>query len=245
MTVSDLEKAYQRLRDQLLHGELDEERFRAAVEQLYFEDEAGNRWKIGWYTGKWYRYDQGQWIQNTPRESTAPSDRPVAAPVRPAKDDGRQWFAFTPCLVIVLVGLLLVASVLLVFGWNTDWWQKPPDDVAVADTTTQAEDATAEPTPTPVPATATSLPTATPAPSDTPSPTATRRPSATPKPMTPTSTPTQTSTPTATATRVTPRAASSATARPTATPSISGQIYFPVFDPSFDRRTYDIYVLLQ
>ena len=243
MTVSELEKAYQRLRDQLLHGELDEEGFRAAVEQLQFQDELGNRWKIGWYTGKWYRHDQDQWIQGTPVEGALLNNGPGAAPVPPAKDDGRQRFAFAPCLVIALVGLLLAASVLLVFGWNTDWWQRPPEDVAVATGATEAEDATTQPTATPVPATATSLPTLPPTPSSTPSPTSTRKPTATPRPETPTPAATQTSTETPTATRAAARTASSASVRPTATPSMSGQIYFPVYDPNPDRRTYDIYVV--
>ena len=242
MTVSELEEAYQRLRDQLLLGELDEEDFRVAVEQLHFQDELGNRWKIGWYTGKWYRYDQAQWIQGTPVESAIPSNRPGAAQAPPTTDDGRQRFAFAPCLVITLVGFLLAASVLLVFGWNTDWWQKSSEDVAVAAGAAQAEEATAQPSATPMPATATSQPTATP--SFTPSPTSTRQPTATPKPRTPTPAPTQTST---SAPTVTPRkaanTASTARVRPTATPSMSGQIYFPVYDPNPDRRTYDIYVV--
>ena len=62
MTISEMEEAYQQLHAQLLRGELDEEEFKAEVEKLRFEDELGHQWKIGWYTGKWYRYDQGQWV---------------------------------------------------------------------------------------------------------------------------------------------------------------------------------------
>ena len=102
MTVSELEEAYQRLRDQLLLGELDEEGFRAEVEQLHFQDELGNRWKIGWYTGKWYRYDQAEWIQGTPVESAIPRDRSGAAQALPITDDSRQRFGLAPCLVITL-----------------------------------------------------------------------------------------------------------------------------------------------
>lgn len=242
MTVSELEEAYQRLRDQLLRGELGEEDFRAAVEQLRFQDELGNRWKIGWYTGKWYRYDQSQWIQGTPVESEVSASPPATADLPPGTDDTRRRSAIAPCLVITLVGLLLAASALLIFGWNTDWWRKSPEDAAVA---ARAEETAAEPSATPLPATATSTRRATSTPSDTPSPTATRRrPTATPKPKTPTPTPTQTSTPTPTARpRAAPSTASTARVRPTATPSMSGRIYFPVYDPNPDRRTFDIYVM--
>ena len=243
MTVSDLEKAYQRLRDQLLNGELDEKEFRAAVEQLHFQDELGNRWKLGWYTGKWYRYDQAQWVQDTPVMDPVPADRPVTAQAIAAPNDARLRFTSAPCLVIALVGLLLAASALLIFGWNTDWWQRSPEEAAVAASATPGSETAAQPTATSAPATATSLPTATPAPSHTPSPTATRKPTATPKPKTPTPTPTQTSTSTSTATRAAPRTPTSAAVRPAATPSLSGQIYFPVFDTNPDRRTYDVYVL--
>ena len=213
MTVSELEEAYQRLRDQLLLGELDEADFRTAVERLRFQDELGNRWKIGWYTGKWYRYDHAQWIQGTPVESTIPSNRPGAAQVPPATDDDRKRFSLAPCLVITLVGLLLVASALLIFGWNTDWWRGSPEDAAAAVDARRAEEATVQPSATPLPATATNLPTATATatPSATPSPTATRQPTVTPRPNTSTPAPTQTSTSTPTATpRKAPRTASTA-----------------------------------
>ena len=247
MTVSDLQEAYHRLRDQLLQGDLNEEDFRAAVEQLKFRDELGNQWKIGWYTGKWYRNDQGQWIQDTPVEGIKPGNRPDSAQASRAKNDGRRRFALAPCLVITLVGLLLAASALLIFGWNFDWWQRSPEDVAVATSTTPTGEATAQPTATARPAAATSLPTASPAPSDTPSPTATQKPTTTPKTQsaTPATTPTQSSASTLTPspTRTPSRVPTSASVRPTATPSLSGRIYFPVYDPNPDRRTYDIHVV--
>ena len=245
MTVSDLEEAYHHLRDQLLQGELDEESFRAAVEQLNFRDELGNRWKIGWYTGKWYRHHQAQWIQDTPVEGAGAGDRPVSAHASPAQENSRRRFAFAPCLVITLVGLLLAASILLIFGWNLDWWQRSPEDVAVATNTTLSEAGTTQPTATSLPAAATSLPTMPPTPSHTPAPTATQKPTATPQRLTatPTTTHTQTNTPTPSPTRTAPRVPTSASVRPTATPSLSGRFYFPVYDPNPDRRTYDIWVV--
>ncbi|MGD8903000.1 MAG: hypothetical protein PVI67_05515 [Anaerolineae bacterium] len=239
MTVTELEEAYQQLRDQLLNGDISDDSFRAMVEMLRYEDDRGNEWKIGWYTGKWYRYDRGQWIQGTPAEGAGSTVQGIAGRTLPAKDQARRRLPKVPCLVIALIGLLLAASALLIFGWNADWWQRAPEATAVAAEATQAEETTAPPT-----ATATSLPTASPVPSDTPSPTATPRPSATPTRRTATATATQTNTPAPTATpRPTSGAAPTTGIRPTATPSLSGRIYFPVYDPNPDRRTFDIYVV--
>jgi type II secretory pathway pseudopilin PulG len=242
MTVRELEEEYQQLRDQLLSGELDEEDFRAAVEQIRFQDELGDRWKIGWYTGKWYRYDQGQWSQGMPVERERPA-RPTAEVPTPA-DEPRRRSRLASCLVITLVSLLLAASALLIFGWNTDWWQRTREDAALAAQATQAEQETAIATATPLPPTPTPLWTATPVPSHTAFPTATPWPTATPTPRVPTPTPTGTSSPSPTATpRRVSGAAPTAKVQPTATPAMTGQIFFPVYDPNIDRRTYDIYVV--
>ena len=104
---------------------------------------------------------------------------------------------------------------------------------------------------------ATSTPRSTPTPSRTTAPTPTRpratvastsnAPTATPTTTSlPTSTPTDTATqmPTAEPTaQATPTAV--ATAKPTVSASsgLSGRIYFPVYDPNPDRRTFDIHVL--
>ncbi len=239
MTVRELEEEYERLRDQLLNGELDEAGFRAAVEQLRFQDELGNSWKIGWYTGKWYRFDQAQWIQGTPTERSKRSKR-RAAPRATGDSDRRPRLPFVPCLVIALVGLLLAASALLIFGWNSDWWRESGEEATAAAEATRAEELARVLSATPLPATATSMPPATTTPSRTPSPTATQRPSATPTLRTPTPAATSTSTSTPTST---PSAESTASVRPTSAPSLRGKIYFPVFDPSPERRTFDIHVV--
>ncbi len=114
--------------EQLLRGELEEEEFKTEVDQLRFQDDLGNRWKIGWYTGKWYRYDQGQWVQGEPRDrlaQAAPLPAPDVAPGKEGKQQGRSRAAY---LVIALIALLLLASVALIFGWNQDREGKPEED---------------------------------------------------------------------------------------------------------------------
>jgi hypothetical protein len=256
MTVSELEETYQQLHEQLLRGELNEEEFKAEVDQLRYKDDQGTQWKIGWYTGKWYRYEEGQWVQDSPPGEQGLAAPPPVAAVPPPAMEPRKRRSLTPCLVVVLVALVLLASVALIFGWNTDRWAKPTEETtAIAqNTATEVVAQAASETPRPT-ATASTAPTritqATSPPSRTPSPTATRkRPTATPTSGTatpPTETTaakaTTTAPPASTATASPTSSAATATRQPSpAAPSLSGRIYYPVYDPNPDHRTFDIYV---
>jgi hypothetical protein len=236
-TIHEMEETYEQLHEQMLRGELAEDEFKAEVEQLRFEDDQGRQWKIGWYTGKWYRYDQGQWVQGKPVERQALAAE-TAAPPPEEEEEQRPRQAVSYWLVGAIVALLLLSSVVLIIGWNTDWWRQSTGG-PVATNTQPAPTATSQPTevarssPTAVPATDTPAPTATTAPSATPTqspvPTAVREAS-----DTPTSEASATESPTATE-----EAAEEATPAPA--PSLSGRIYFPVYDP--DRQTMDIYAV--
>jgi hypothetical protein len=245
-----MEKNYQKLHEQLLRGELDEDEFKAKVEQLRFKDSRGDEWKIGWYTGKWYRYDEGQWVQGTPDDQPAPGTAPPETAAPPLAEDRRSRRSLTPCLVVSLVALLLVASTVLILGWNSGWWSPADEDATAVAEVTATETAPAPSTDTPSPTEPprasptnvppTSTPSATSAPSRTPAPTATRRQPTT----TPLATLTSTSRPAATVTPgQTPTTAATRQPLPTAALSVSGQIYFPVYDSDPARQTFDIYVM--
>ena len=243
MSISQLEEAYQQLREQMLRGELDEAEFKAEAEQLRFEDDLGNQWKIGWYTGKWYRYDQGQWVQDTPPERQAAVLPPPTAGGSAQTEDSRGRRSITPCLVVGLIGLLLVASLVLILGWNADWWGQGTEEATAVAEITATGTALPAVSDTPLPAAPTTTARASSTPSRTPAPSATRlSPTATSKPATPTvkATGTVPPTPTVTPSQV-PSAAASRQPSPTAAPSLSGSIYFPVYDASAERRTFDIY----
>ena len=266
MTVSELEETYQQLHEQLLRGELDEEEFKAQVDQLRLKDDQGTEWKIGWYTGKWYRYDEGQWVQDGPPDEQGSAAPPPVVGAVPPPGEPRKRRSLTPCLVVVLIALLLVASLALVFGWNTDRWGGSTEEATTVAQNTATGAATLAPSETSRPAaTASAAPTriseATSTPSRTPSPTATRRrPTATPTTGTaappaetttvePTETirptPTTTASPTSSSTTAPNPTPSSTTAprQPTpGAPALSGRIYYPVYDPNPDRRTFDIHV---
>jgi TolB protein len=261
MSISEMETSYRQLQEQLLHGELELEEFKAQVEKLRYTDDLGQQWSIGWYTGKWYRYEAGQWVEDTP----APQDpeahvAPVPTPETLAlAEEGRRRRPASFWLAIALAILLVLAIATLILGVGQGWWIRP-----AADTTAVAAVAASD---TPAPATETTQPEATSTTAPTTAPSATKRPTSTPSrtpraTVRPTSTtqpkdsPTPRSTsPTQQPTRATdqvtssPEPSASPTARPTApttapstkTADLTGRIYFPVHDPEAERQTVDIH----
>jgi TolB protein len=266
-TIRELEDAFEQLRERLLRGDLTEGEFQASVQQLHFEDDQGHQWQLGWYTGKWYRCDQGWWSPATPPEPGVAQASPGA---RTAK--GRHWRPITPWLVAPLVILLLLAGVLLVTGWNITGWGGASAPFAQVTTTPGASLTRSLASPTAAPPQAPSSPTLS-SPSATPSPVMTRKaatsdqtgaaaltetpdspatasPPATADASTPTSTPvstTNTPTPVSSPT-ASPIPSPTRTALPAPSPkpttvSFSGRVFFPVYDPEPARRTFDIYAV--
>jgi Tol biopolymer transport system component len=258
MRIDELEQAYQHLREQLMRGELDESDFKSQVDKLRFTDSHGTQWKMGWYTGKWYQEDDGQWVQGQPSQVAGlPIPPPAAGPpggtefvrridpaTRRGKESDRRPSRST-CLVASIVALLIVASVLLIIAWQWGWWRAQPEGgTAVAGQVTTESTRGA--------ATETSSPEATPTTvakiteTRTPKPTATatrQAPTATSIQQTSSPQPTASSLPTATMTETeTPVATATQAPRATAQPSFAGQIYVPVYDANPDRRTYDIHM---
>jgi TolB protein len=237
MTIGELEETYQQLQEQLLRGELDEEEFKTRTEQLRFEDDQGRQWKIGWYTGKWYRYEQGQWLQDTPQERQLVDSTATTADVRPPADSQPARQSTAVWLTAVLVVVLLVSVAALVVGWSAGWWEGTAEDgtdvVAVA-----ASD-------TPLPTGEIPQPTATPVapPTALPSPTRQATAVATDTSPSPAASPTEFHTETPTS-YPSPTSTLSPSPEPTeTTPTLSGRIYFPIFDPSADRQTFDIHAV--
>jgi TolB protein len=227
MTIKELEEAYQQLHGRMLRGELDEASFKAEVERLRFEDDQGQQWKLGWYTGKWYRYDQGQWVQDQPRRLPLPGQGRPRAERGDAVEEPQSRRSATVWLVPALIALVVLAAVVLVVGWNAERWfasMQPTSALAAVTATALPPTDTPRPTATPTPTEPAPLPSPTPAPPR-PTATATEAPTAIPSP---TSSPTATPAPT------------EAASGPTPIPALSGRIYFPVYDPK--RQTFDIYV---
>ena len=221
MTIRESEDAYQQLREQLLRGELEEAEFKAEVEKLQFQDYQGDRWKIGWYTGNWYRYDQGQWVQGYPQDRPVAVPGPVAAGGAESTKTRPRSRSLTPYLVTVLIGLLLVASVALLSGSNLNWKARPADDASEVVEATASMSATATLSAAPAEATARPSPTRiaqiAPTASRTTAPLATRQ-RATPASSAPLATPVEGASPSAApAERASPSAAPAERASSTAT----------------------------
>jgi TolB protein len=241
MTISELEETYQQLHEQLLRGELDEEEFNTEVDQLRYEDDLSRQWKIGWYTGKWYRYDQGQWVLGKPIERQEPVKPPAATQAHPQTEGKSSRRSLAYWLAGALIILLLAASVVLIVGWNTDWWSRTGDTAGLEGTMTTTVSATSAAATQPPAASASEeaiRSTPMQMPSRTPSPTATpTRPPTRSAPPTDLPSPTASPQPT-----VPPTAETAAQPSPTSKPAFSGQIFFPLYDDNPDRRTFDIYV---
>jgi hypothetical protein len=235
MTIGEMEEAYQQLKGQLLRGELGEEEFKAEVERLHFEDDQGQQWKLGWYTGQWYRHEQGQWVQGQPPERKTPMPM-TAAETRPPHRYGREGRQAAYWLVLLLVSLLLVAATVLVIGWSAERWGGSSEDLVGAANTVVA---TETPRPTAIfLSSPTSVYQATPNPGHTSQAAATQQ--------APTASPTQSASqtprpaPTSTTTTHPPRTPQPS---PTATLPFAGRILFPIFDPSPARQTFDVYAV--
>lgn len=252
-TIKQLENTYELLYERLLRGELTDDEFKAEVDQLRIKDDEGRLWKAGWYTGQWYRFDEGQWVPGRPAERQAVDAAAASA-------GGRRARTLTPWLLAALVILLLSAGTALVLSWNAD---SGGGSVAALVTATPVQQSA----PILPPATPSREPTAT-EPAATPPTAAPRRPAATSRPTaTPTATVTTvladttaapgTATTTAAGTATAPAtAAASPTPLPTATrpapasptpqpatASLTGRIFFPVYDRDPTRRTFDIYAV--
>jgi hypothetical protein len=66
MGFTELERRYAELDAQWRSGQLSDEEFRAAVDGLRTEDELGRLWAIGAESGRWYVYQDDQWVEQQP-----------------------------------------------------------------------------------------------------------------------------------------------------------------------------------
>ncbi|NLE75741.1 MAG: hypothetical protein GX605_03170 [Chloroflexi bacterium] len=238
--IEQIEQRFARLSQQLEAGEIDEATFEREAEGLQFQDADGRIWALGARTGRWYVYQDGEWLTANPRRAEPPT---------PPVKSGASASAVGRWIGLILVGGGVVLCLALIVGgwlwWRGTWDVVPPTPVVVTERpgapTFTPGAALVMVTSTPRPPTSTSTvtvppptatPTVPPTATDTPLPTQTPPPTATATPP-PTATPTveATATPTATAsgttasaaaTAVTPGATAGTTAPPgtaTATPT--------------------------
>jgi len=68
MNFQDAIQKYKQARQKYERGEILAERFEEIVNGLQLTDASGQIWHIGVKTGKWYRFDGQNWVEDVPRE---------------------------------------------------------------------------------------------------------------------------------------------------------------------------------
>lgn len=120
MNFQELFDRYKQLREDFDAGRIDEEEFQDEIEGLQLKDEQGWYWTIGAQTGKWYRFDGNDWIQETPIPMTKHQGRGIPEMVSrltAPRADGTSFmprWVYTGCagfLLLVVVALLGVVLV--------------------------------------------------------------------------------------------------------------------------------------
>ncbi len=217
------QQAYFVLKERYERGELSKSEFEAAMQDSMVQDADGVYWMLGAESGKWYRYENDQWVLASPpliAVASPPSSPPpppptTVAPPPPKKNNSKRWLALIAAAVLIgIIGVVVGRYVLAPSDSGQQTALAPTLTPTTAETQATATDS---PTATPSPsATATTTPMATPSATIVPtSSTPTTRPvTSTPTRPRPTATTRpRTATPTRTPTR-TPTSAPNATPSP-------------------------------
>lgn len=85
MTLAQMQARFFELKGKLAVGQISEQDFKHALEQLRFQDPHGRWWMIGAQSGRWYYYDGARWLLGDPPDPGAPGlDGGAAIPVIPS-----------------------------------------------------------------------------------------------------------------------------------------------------------------
>jgi hypothetical protein len=115
MKTEEIRKLFNELKRSFEVGTIDEEEFQAETKDLFFQDSEGNYWTIGAKTEKWYRHEDGDWVQDSPPPTLEPVRREIRPPgmeqrpLPPSKKRGYDnrivlalvSFSFLLCLIAV------------------------------------------------------------------------------------------------------------------------------------------------
>ncbi len=84
MTLAQMQARFFELKGKLAVGQITEQEFKHALEQLRFQDPHGRWWMIGAQSGRWYYYDGARWLLGDPPDPGAPGlDAGMTTPVIP------------------------------------------------------------------------------------------------------------------------------------------------------------------
>jgi hypothetical protein len=191
--VEDIEDLFHEVKVALEMGKLTEDEFEDKIRSLLFRDDDGNYWTVGAQTEKWYRYEEGEWVQDSPPSALERAEAEESAPRGKAEETtsekkrrvdrrmviGLGSIVFVACLLLAAVaayqlGKMSSAARDLLPGLTPSVEAVESPTIAPLESPTLAETPTAagaEP--------GSPVPEATPT---QPSPTPTRRPTSTPVP---------------------------------------------------------------
>ena len=66
MDFSQTEMEFHRLKNRYIKAEIEAKMFEELVNDLFVQDEAGNRWQMGVNSGNWYRFVRRHWVVDIP-----------------------------------------------------------------------------------------------------------------------------------------------------------------------------------
>jgi hypothetical protein len=114
MRVEDIHELFRELKAEAEAGTITEEEFEDRVRNLLYRDEEGRYWTIGAQTEKWYRYEAGEWVQDSPPPTLERAEEDVSTPQEKAETTApEKERRFSRRLVIGVVAAAFVVCPLL------------------------------------------------------------------------------------------------------------------------------------
>jgi hypothetical protein len=119
----ELEEQFRDLKARAQEGAISDEEFEAQLREFLFRDDSGTYWTLGAQTEKWYRHQDGDWVQaeppatlerSTEQEEESRVEPPVPSP--PAKSRLPVRAVVGGAAVLLLVCLVVVAVVSFQYG---------------------------------------------------------------------------------------------------------------------------------
>ena len=125
MDFNDASSKYARLKQQYEQGRINAQEFERQANEITVTDSTGNLWQIGVKTGKWYRYNGQNWVEDAPGEShpavqAAPNPPPPLEPipVQPRSSSFNWLWIIGGLAALGVVGCVVLVIGLFVFNQN-------------------------------------------------------------------------------------------------------------------------------
>ena len=123
MDFNNAHQFYMQLKEQYGQGQINGDEFERRVNDVVVTDSAGDQWQIGVKTGKWYRYDGQNWVEDTPREdgrSNAAAPQNVQSYQNQEQPQRKKWAGG-----LLIGGILAACCVIMVIGGWFIWSYSP------------------------------------------------------------------------------------------------------------------------